>query len=498
MYLPLVGRIGIFDWPVIVLSFLLAWSEFIISTITVVLPDTVISLFTLTVKMIYRGNPLKSELIFKTTDLPHGINQKQYNLMVSLSKAETIQEMVACFGYEVIPHVMKTKDNYVLTIHRISGKPRQPNGKIAYLHHGLLMCSEVWVTMLEKHKNLPFILYELGYDVWLGNNRGNKYGQKHVFYEIESVEFWNFSIDDFAIFDIPDIIDYILDYTKLQKLTYIGFSQGTAQAFASISINPHLNKKIEQFIAISPATTPHGLNTNFLDVLLKSSPNLMYLLFSRKILMPSITFWRRIVYPSLFDLMIDWSNWLLFDWKSDNITKFQKISSFAHLYSTTSVKVVVHWFQIMKHKNFQMYHESSRFLSELNPTVYNLKLIQVPIHLIYGTIDSLVDIDIMRDQLPRATTTIQPVENHEHLDNLWGEDVYEVVFKHVLTYLGEDVSYVDRIFNNLPPSIEEIVDDDDTFVDQSYLKSSNRAQIHETSVKATSARALSNLEQLLR
>ena len=58
-----------------------------------------------------------------------------------------------------------------------------------------------------------------------------------------------------------------------------------------------------------------------------------------------------------------------------------------------------------------------------------MKNIQVPIRLIYGTTDSLVDIDVMKSQLPKLTTKAYPVENHEHLDNLWGNDVYEVVFK---------------------------------------------------------------------
>ena len=35
----------------------------------------------------------------------------------------------------------------------------------------------------------------------------------------------------------------------------------------------------------------------------------------------------------------------------------------------------------------------------------------------------------MKSQLPKLTTKAYPVENHEHLDNLWGNDVYEVVFK---------------------------------------------------------------------
>jgi lysosomal acid lipase/cholesteryl ester hydrolase len=41
-------------------------------------------------------------------------------------------------------------------------------------------------------------------------------------------------------------------------LSYIGFSQGTAQAFAALSIHPQLNEKVNVFIALAPAMSPKG------------------------------------------------------------------------------------------------------------------------------------------------------------------------------------------------------------------------------------------------
>ncbi|CAD1809206.1 alpha/beta hydrolase fold family protein [Candida parapsilosis] len=462
MTIPLLGRLNILDWPIIIVSFSLAWFEFLVSTITTLLPWQFINACTEVVKQLFRftSNPinlmtqsrpradsieheekyhyLKDKDVAKTQ-----VNKQSYDLMIEMLNADTIHDMVSLFGYEIESRIVTTKDSYLLTLHRLRGGSsiRVPNGKVVYLHHGLLMCSEVWVTMIEKYQNLPFILYDLGYDVWMGNNRGNKYSQKHLNYDVRSSQFWNFSIDEFALFDIPNSIEYILNNTGREKLTYIGFSQGSAQAFASVSVNSDLNNKIDQLIAISPATTPHGLHSKFLDILLKSSPNVTYLLFGRKVLMPSCIFWQRIMYPPLFDKVIDIADYMLFNWKSLNISKLQKLSSYAHLYSTTSVKCVVHWFQVMSSKNFQMYFDTttSSSLSGLNPISYPLKNIQVPVHLIYGTIDSLVDIDVMKSQLPKKMTTTFAVPDHEHLDNLWGEDVFESVFKRVLQYLGEDI-----------------------------------------------------------
>lgn len=443
MRLPVLGRLSILEWPLLFISLLLSWLEYVSNIITHLLPSPVIAAISYTLQLGYRWTPNPVQLEHSAgADVGHfkyardssEQDPNRQKRVTDLLNAPDIQHMCRVFGYDVESRIVRTSDDYLLTLHRIH-KPGVPrNGRVVYLHHGLLMCSEIWVTMVEKERNLPYVLHDLGYDVWLGNNRGNKYSSKHLHRGVSTEAFWDFSIDEFALFDIPDSINYILRETGKPSLVYIGFSQGTAQAFASVSVTPDLNQKVERIIAISPATTPKGLHSKFLDIFLKSSPNMLYLLFSRKVLMPSVLFWQKILYPPFFDLSIDVSNYMLFNWRLHNIDKVQKICSYAHLYSTTSVKTVVHWFQIILSKTFQMYHNNST-LSLLVPMAYPLKNISVPIHLIYGSIDSLVDIHVMEDQLPAKYTTSHLVAAHEHLDNLWGRDVSTEVFPLVLSAL---------------------------------------------------------------
>src|SRR5579862_3434044 len=149
--------------------------------------------------------------------------------------------------------------------------------------------------------------------------------------------------------------------------------------------------------------------------------------------------------------MIDISCSILFGWTAQNIPFQQKVVSYAHLYSYTSVKSVVHWFQIMRAQQFQMYDdEASGSIFGNTSAFYKVakfptRNIHSPIALIYGGIDSLVEydpsdgevncsIDVMLAQLPRHTVA-KKVDNYEHLDLLWGKDVDKVVFPHVLEYL---------------------------------------------------------------
>ena len=59
-------------------------------------------------------------------------------------------------------------------------------------------------------ESLGFIMADAGYDVWLGNSRGNTYGRRHVDLSPDDPAFWAFSWDQMASFDLPAKIEYAL------------------------------------------------------------------------------------------------------------------------------------------------------------------------------------------------------------------------------------------------------------------------------------------------
>lgn len=377
---------------------------------------------------------------------------KEELLAASIAEASDFTEMCALFGYEAEEHIVQTGDGYLLGLHRLAyrkGEERQRvnqgvggiSKKVVYLHHGLLMSSEVWVALTDEQRCLPFQLVEKGYDVWLGNNRGNKYAKKCVRFSPGSNEFWDFSIDQFAFHDIPNSIEYILEVTGQPSLSYIGFSQGTAQAFATLSIHPLLNQKIDVFVALAPAMAPSGLRNRIVDSLMKASPNFLFLLFGRRSILSSTTMWQTILYPPIYVRIIDTALSVLFNWRCRNIDRTQKLAAYLHLYSFTSTKSVVHWFQIIRNKSFQFYDDelhapfsivaSERFYK---PVKYPTRNIKTPIVLLYGDSDSLVDIGAMLQGLPRGTVA-KAIHTYEHLDFLWASDVDRQVFGHVFEAL---------------------------------------------------------------
>lgn len=48
------------------------------------------------------------------------------------------------------------------------------------------------------------------------------------------------------------MIDYVLQKSQEEKLTYVGYSQGTVMGFAGFSTQPELAAKVKLFIALAP------------------------------------------------------------------------------------------------------------------------------------------------------------------------------------------------------------------------------------------------------
>lgn len=125
-----------------------------------------------------------------------------------------------------------TEDGYILNVTRIDGPlaagqtVRDSTKKPILLQHGLEADMMQWV--FNRQEVAPaLVLARAGYDVWMGNNRGNRFSPNHTTLSNKDKAYWNFSWEEMGTKDTPAVIDYILKSTGADKINYLGHSEGT-------------------------------------------------------------------------------------------------------------------------------------------------------------------------------------------------------------------------------------------------------------------------------
>ncbi|KAL6431814.1 hypothetical protein ACFW04_007358 [Cataglyphis niger] len=157
--------------------------------------------------------------------------------------------MIKRAGYPAEVHVVMTEDGYLLTLHRIPGG----NDSLPVLLQHALLCSSADWVILGKGKALAYLLADQGYDVWLGNFRGNIYSRAHMSLSPSDLTFWNFSFHEMSIYDLPAIIKFITNMKSQPLHTYIGHSMGTTTFYVMASERPEIARMVKMMISFGPA-----------------------------------------------------------------------------------------------------------------------------------------------------------------------------------------------------------------------------------------------------
>lgn len=110
---------------------------------------------------------------------------------------------------------MITEDGYVMQIYRIPGRAseKEKAQKPAVLFMPGVVCDHNFWVANDADVAPPFVLADQGYDVWLGNNRGTRYGEWHTTLDNTTAEYWDFNQENMGLSDLPTIIDHILGVT---------------------------------------------------------------------------------------------------------------------------------------------------------------------------------------------------------------------------------------------------------------------------------------------
>lgn len=197
---------------------------------------------------------------------------ENYDFQVELGDGKlSAMELATKYGYRTEIYEIETTDGYLLELHRITGSGSTVYDKIfppVLLMHGLLASSADWL-LIGPGNALAYELSDMGYDIWLGNARGNRYSRKHKSLSPGRVQFWEFSWHEIGMYDLPAIIDFILKKTGKEQLHYIGHSQGTTAFFVMCSMLPEYNEKILLMQALAPVAFMENMSSPLLKQFVK-------------------------------------------------------------------------------------------------------------------------------------------------------------------------------------------------------------------------------------
>jgi lysosomal acid lipase/cholesteryl ester hydrolase len=359
----------------------------------------------------------------------------------------TANHLCLVSGLSLKTHKTVTEDGYEIILHncclsQTTPKKRPP----VLLVHGLMQDAESFLcggsTSLVSH------LVNAGYDVWIGNNRGTKYSSNHLKFNRDHIDYWNYCIDDLAVYDVPAMVEYVLQETRSSQLAYVGFSQGSTQGFASLFSHQKLHSKISLFIALSPALKCSGLSSFWLQKLLQTFPQLLFHAFGRLGMLSFCEDVRQVLSKSFFASIVKYAMKFLFHWNCENITSQRRVEFFQFCYSPSSVKCVDHWFQIIHRGSLKCYahHEkasrtvrSQEFTSiKSGDMSYDLRQrINCPVAIFYGGSDTLITRNIheVLNEMSDSIKFLHCEPSYEHLDMIWADNAHEKIFPKIIQQL---------------------------------------------------------------
>ena len=375
------------------------------------------------------------------------------NVLLSFVKSEDYKSFISKLNLNLEEVQVVTEDRYVNTIWALTSKDEfNRNGKSIIVQHGLLDTSFTWLIL--EDKSIAKLLCDEGYKVYLPNMRGNQFSKSHYDYDSSlNSKYWEFSFDEMAQYDLPSIVNLIKKRDGVEKIDYMGHSQGTLIFFLAYMNNPDfMEKNINKFIAVGTVPNINNAEHFLLDLAVKSNiakliPVQNFMNFPKElgqVLVPFCSGKAKNLCHTIMRLCFG-------GFEDTGRVDYEKLGKniFMHMPGGTSLQNMKHWLQLFDTKKTAKYDFGSIdniiHYGSIYPPTYDLSrmgnykiksLIAVsdsdPFCNPIDTLEFLLKID---DQ---SVIEILSLKDYNHIDYLWADSSYEDIYTKVLDFLGQD------------------------------------------------------------
>uniref|UniRef100_A0A8B9PFZ1 Lipase n=1 Tax=Apteryx owenii TaxID=8824 RepID=A0A8B9PFZ1_APTOW len=337
-----------------------------------------------------------------------------------------VSQMIRYRGYPSEEYEVLTHDGYYVRLNRIPHGRENPGNRdpkpAVFLQHGIFGEGSNWVQNLANN-SLGFILADSDYDVWLGNSRGTTWSRRHKYLSSDQEEFWDFSFHEMAMYDLPAMIDFVLQKTGQKQIYYVGYSQGSTIAFIAFSSMPELAQKIKIFFALAPVTTIKYTKSPIMKM--------SFLLDRQCKILKMWKFLPELCSYSFFHKSCANMFFLLGGYNEKNLNMSRLDVYTAHYPDGTSVKNIIHWVQVVKSGDFKAFDYGRMTMSlQETPPSYKIEKMPVPTAVWSGGEDWTADWRDVSLLLPRIANIVyyRNITDWNHWDFVWGMNAPEHLY----------------------------------------------------------------------
>ncbi|XP_062462826.1 lysosomal acid lipase/cholesteryl ester hydrolase-like [Pezoporus occidentalis] len=300
---------------------------------------------------------------FTTTPSTLNSDKSQFRKPHDPESFMNVSEIIRYHGYPSEEYEVTTEDGYILSVFRIpAGRNSRNTGKkpAILLHHGTLGDCIHWISNL-PNSSLGFILADAGYDVWLGNSRGNTWSLKHKTLKPCQKEFWQFSFDEIGKYDVRGELYFIMNKTGQKDVYFVGHSEAGTAGFIAFATYPELAQRVKVFFALGPVvTTTYGTSplvtlTRFPQFLIKLFAGCKGVLRQNELLKPPLVW----MCESLGKFCGSVLGFIAGD-KVQNLNTSRTDVYVGHYPAGTSVQNALHWHQVIYADQLQAYDYGSK------------------------------------------------------------------------------------------------------------------------------------------
>ena len=301
--------------------------------------------------------------------------------------------------------------------------------------------------LLRSNISFPYTMAKEGYDVWVGNNRGNRFTNNNG-----QEGFWDYVFDHLAKYDITAIVNSVLSHSSSESLVFVGHSQGSLQLLSALSEGYIEESKIKSYIGLGPILSIYNNKSSFVIQMITKIPLIEFLLklgFKSALVLPQWSSRLTGVLMCNSKMAAEFAMWVVNIFcgfpKTNKLTHRQLARVIANEPGGCALTNILQWKQFgsqerMRYFDYGRCKNLEIYKQEVPPEYQLHKIMEYRFSkcIFIGSVDVMMKHCLLSLKYFKDCARVVMLEDYNHNDYLWSPSAYEDIYKPSLQFLKEN------------------------------------------------------------